>query len=155
LEEMVRSLHEVGLPYSYGASVVVDDSGDAEYGEWVVEKFPQADAVIAHGNRRGMAASIQSAWEGAIRLAANYVFHVEEAFVFREPFELEKLVQVLNRRAYLSQLVLKRQPWSAEEIRAGGQIEATELAGSPVEQKSTSLGTWCEHRHLFSLNPTL
>lgn len=129
---------------------VVDDSGDPDYGVWLDGMF-STDLAVHHERRCGLATAVRSAWRAALDLDADFVFHVEEDFTFG-PLDLPAMVNVLTRRPHLAQLVLKRQAWSEEEIAAGGQIECDPDA---YFQVSSSLGTWVEHRRLFSFNPSL
>jgi len=147
LEQMIPSLAYVK---PYDVSVIVNDSGDPEYGEWL--DTLGFDHQVHHERRRGLGAAVQSAWKAAKDLRADFVFHVEEDFVFHKPVPLEHMAEVLDRRPHLCQLVLKRQPWSPEEHAAGGQIECDPDAYTQV---TSSLGTWTEHAKLFSFNPSL
>jgi hypothetical protein len=62
--------------------------------------------------------------------------------------DLQGMAQVLEQNPHLAQIVLKRQPWSEEEIAAGGQIEA-------APEDYTDREGFVEHRRLFSFNPSL
>lgn len=99
-------------------------------------------------HRLGLAGAVQAAWEWALSTDADYLFHVEEDFVFHTPIHLFEMVDVLERNPHLAQLVLKRQPWSPEEQAAGGIMEMhPHLYSEHVK--------WTEHERIFSLNPCL
>lgn len=151
LERCIDSLVDMSLgPFS--ETFLVDDSGDADYGAWLDETFPTF-AIVHHDRRRGLAAGVQSVWATAASYPdVEFLFHVEEDFVFLEPVSLLDMAEMLRRRAHLAQLVLKRQPWSPEEIAAGGQIEVNPSAYSEL---SSNVGARVEHRTLFSFNPSL
>jgi len=139
---------------AFDARIVVDDSGDAEYGAWV-DGLTAWDATVHHESRRGLGACVASGWRTALDLGADFVWDVEEDFVFLEQPDLPLMSKVLARRKHLSQLVFLRQAWSPEEINAGGLIPCAEQRGVRFEPKLTSIGAWVEHRGVFSLNPSL
>lgn len=102
----------------------------------------------------GMAGAVQSAWDLALAADIDYLFHIEEDFVFTTPVDLQHLAAILDEQAGLAQMCLVRQAWSPEERAAGGLIAANapayELRYSP-----TLRTMWMEHDRLFSLNPCL
>lgn len=150
LEQMLATLNRVdGIDYR----AAVDDSGDPDYAKWLDSL--DFDVVLHHPHRLGLAAAAQDAWTLATRSGADHLFHVEEDFTFSERIPLPRMATLLDRRPHLAQLVLKRQPWSIEEKQAGGQIECAEAQGRTFDEKVSDLGTWVEHRHLFSFNPSL
>lgn len=150
LHEAVASAveHLPDVTYRY----LVNDTGNAESGAYLHANFP-GWAVINHGTRRGLSGAVWTLWEHATDLGAEFLFHLEDDFTFNANIDLEAMCGVLDRWPSLTQLVLKRQPWSPEEIQAGGQIEtAPELYH---EWHDLSGHHWVEHRRLFSFNPCL
>lgn len=99
-------------------------------------------------HRLGLAGVVQTAWTWALGTGCDYLFHIEEDFRFTNPLNLLEMAKILDAVPHLAQLVLKRQPWSDEEKRAGGQIEV-----APSE--FVDCDGYVEHTRLFSLNPTL
>jgi len=130
------------LTYPFSHVRVVDDSGGPGPGSW-----PDGVEVVRHPLRRGLAAAVQSAWAG-LPDDVEFVFHVEEDFVFTEPVDIDGMAMVLKEHGRLAQLVLKRQPWSPEEQAAGGIIEMH-------PHRYRQQGGWVEHQRIFSLNPCL
>jgi hypothetical protein len=126
---------------------MLDDSGDPAYTAMLVRCYPDFP-IAAHSPRRGLAAAVGSVWRMALETSARYVFHAEDDFTYREPVDLVGMARVLEENPHLAQVVLKRQPWSEEEIAAGGQIEVA------PEEYADRKG-FVEHRRLFSLNPSL
>lgn len=96
----------------------------------------------------GLAGAVQTAWNQALECGAEFLFHVEEDFLFVTDIDLDAMAAILDGNHQLAQLVLKRQPWSAEEHAAGGIIEM-----HPDDY--TDHDGWVEHRRIFSLNPCL
>lgn len=131
---------------------IVDDTGTDESGAYLADHYPGWQ-IIHHPVRRGLAGSVWSAWQAATDLVVDFLFHLEDDFTFNADLDLNGMCDVLDRWPSLTQLVLKRQPWSPEEIQAGGQIEtAPELYH---EWHDLSGHYWVEHRRLFSFNPCL
>lgn len=96
----------------------------------------------------GMAGAVQAAWAWALSEDAEYLFHIEEDFRFEQPAPLKPMQKILDQNPHLAQVVLKRQPWSADEIASGGIIETKPGAYTQCEN-------WVEHSEVFSLNPCL
>lgn len=130
---------------------LIDDSGDREYTSQLRRRYPEF-TIVAHPERRGLAAAAQTAWHTAAATDATHLFHLEEDFTFSVPISLDAMAACLDRHPCLAQLVLKRQPWSAQEKEAGGQIE---VAPDEYIQCLDGTAAWVEHRRLFSFNPTL
>lgn len=101
----------------------------------------------------GMAGAVQKGWAEALGRGADYVLHVEEDFRFLD-LPLDQMRWILDRCPHLAQVVLKRQPWSAEEHAAGGQMETNPTAYTQMRGLGHDVW-WCEHQTLFSLNPSL
>jgi hypothetical protein len=125
--------------------VIIDDSGDADYGAWL---DTLGYHVAHHEQREGLAAAVRTAWTLALGAGAQFIWHQEDDFVLTEPVPIEAMERTLLAHPALAQLVLKRQPWSEEEIAAGGQIEI-----APDEYVDRE--GFVEHLRLFSLNPSL
>ena len=102
-------------------------------------------------HRLGMAGAVRAAWAWALEQDADYLLHVEEDFRFID-LPLLAMARILNTAEHLAQVVLKRQAWSDEEKRAGGQIETNPMAYTQHERHDLR---WVEHSTLFSLNPCL
>lgn len=146
LERTIPSLTE-NLRCVFASRTIIDDAGDDEYAHWLDLSFPTFQR-IHHGNRRGLAAAVQTAWKVALDSNADYLWHHEEDFTLEEPIDVLGMARTLDANPHLAQLVLKRQAWSMEEIAAGGQMEV-----APTE--FTDCDGFVQHKRLFSLNPSL
>ena len=104
-------------------------------------------------HRLGMAGAVQEGFRVALDAGADYALWVEEDFRFID-LPLRAMQYVLERAPYLAQVVLKRQPWSEEEKRAGGQMETNPTAYTQCSAYGRNVH-WVEHSTLFSLNPCL
>lgn len=144
LDEAVESAR-LNLHGQIDSCHLINDEPDAE--NHLTGRYPDFK-LVSHGKRMGMANAVRSAWTAAKRAGASYVFHLEDDFTFNEPVRVGEMRRTLDGDARLAQLVLKRQPWNAEEKAAGGIIE------SHPDDYSDRDG-WVEHRRIFSLNPCL
>ncbi len=116
--------------------------------EHVDYPFDHFTVVDDRDHKLGLAGSVRKAWESALDASCDYLFHVEEDFRFTTDVDILDLALVLEDDPTLAQVVLKRQPWSPEEIAAGGIIE---LHPEDYEDR----GSYVVHKRIFSLNPCL
>lgn len=130
-----------------------DDTGDSAYRARLVERYPMFNHIHA-GRRQGFGGAIRAAWQHlAAHSAADWVFHLEQDFLFRRPVVLADLVEVVAERPYLVQMALRRQSWNAEEHAAGGVVQRYPEA---FRQRCDDRGhCWLEHRLFFTTNPCL
>lgn len=148
LAQSVESVERhVGLSLS-DPLILINDAGNPEYSETLLKLYFRFERIVNHDERRGLAGAVRSAWETALEQDVDYVWHMEGDFILTQNLFLSDMYSVLKENPQLAQLVLKRQPWSPEEIQAGGQIEtAPELY---VDCKG-----FVSHKRLFSFNPCL
>lgn len=129
-----------------------DDSGDAAYRAGLARRYPDF-GQLADGGRRGFGGAIAHAWQQlAARSAADFVFHLEDDFVFRRPADLAAMTAVLHEWPTLAQLALRRQAWNVEERAAGGIVE--QHPGDFAEVHAMG-HAWLTHRRFFTTNPGL
>lgn len=147
LSRTMASAHE-HIIWPFEQRIMVDDSGEPRYTAWLREQFPAFD-IIAHPQRRGLAAAVQTAWAAT---TADQVFHLEEDFTFNGPIDIGGMSRALWDATYLAQIVLKRQPWSAEEKQAGGIVE---MHPDAYDQRFAGSSPVTVHDRIFSLNPCL
>ena len=128
---------------------IINDADDDAYAAFLEVQFP-AFTIIHHDERRGLSGAVRSAWETALVTGADYIFHLEDDFIFNRKINVDKMIRLLHCEPHLAQVLLKRQPWNDEEIAAGNIIQAY-----PDEHTDHSCpsGNWVEHRRLFSFNP--
>jgi hypothetical protein len=155
LDRTLRSLTGAWRGPEPDSITVVDDSGIPAYQQWLVRRFAGWDArIVSHPERRGFAAAIASGWEAVA--GAQWVVHVEDDFVFKAPFPVPDMIQLLTLRPHLAQVSLLRQPVNPEEVAAGGLVEAhpgefTDCvwAGERINMR------WMEQRLYFTTNPSV
>jgi hypothetical protein len=135
------------------ALVVISDRGDLylprmqeSLDTWLpMFEFEQRIKVDDRDHALGMSGAVNEAWS-QIGPDIDYVFHVEEDWLFLAPIPLTHMCRTLQANPRLAQLVLQRQPLSPEEHEAGGVVG--DHLGRLVEQPG-----WVEHTGIFSLNP--
>jgi glycosyltransferase involved in cell wall biosynthesis len=110
--------------------IVVNDSASNGSADYYKKLFPEW-RIISHAERRGLTGSVNSAWDAA---NGEYLFHVEEDFVFNRPVEIDAMRWVLDKHFELAQICLLRQPspYSPAELAAGGIVEMEPSAYTPA-----------------------
>lgn len=109
--------------------------------------FDQRIVVDDSTHTLGFAGAIQHGWGQA---ETDWIFHLEADFTFNAPIDVRGMIATLDRHQHLAQLVLKRQPWNAEEKAAGGIVE---LHADDFTERYDGRSVWTEHRRFWSTNP--
>lgn len=130
-----------------------DDTGDEGYRRGLRSRYPDF-RHIENGARQGFAGAIRASWNRLDRFTqAEWIFHIEQDFLFTRPVCLSHMIDVMKDRPYLLQMALRRQAWNAEEIAAGGIVE---MDPASFTSKQDQLGQhWLEHRKFWTTNPSL
>lgn len=145
-EQMAQSL---SLVLDLGQGLIVDDSGNPEYAEWLRSRMPGWGVRTTPGYPDGYAGAMQEVWRYAARY--EHVFLIEDDFVFQRPMFTEGLVELLDTHPHIAQFILLRQPWFGNEIASGGLLEAMVDRGEVLDYKPE----WVEQRVTWSSNPTV
>ena len=141
--------------------VIVDDSGNAEYGDWLAREFIGGpfDGKIMHLGGHGYWQAMKCVWEYAPYLmefdGCDKIMFLEDDFTFESNVDLGDLEAVLDDQPHLTQIALLRQPWFGNEHAAGGLIEALEAQGQQFDERTDGEHYWIEHRACFTGNPSL
>lgn len=130
-------------------TLLIDDSGDAQYASWLDLVFPLFQQVH-HNMRRGFAGAVISAWSNLPE--CDYVLTCEDDMVLTQDIHLSELVTILEANPQLAQVVLKRQAWNESEIAAGGIVE---LHPDDYTDMETNGIAWALHRLFYSTNVNL
>lgn len=130
-----------------GPKIIFDDSGSEENHQWLKDNFPEFD-VSYKKTRQGFGGAINSAWDHSKKYEFDYLFHLEDDYLFNREIPLESMVEVLRYNPNVYQMALRRQAWNTEEINAGGVIERW-----PEEFHQQD--GWISHRRWFTSNPSL
>lgn len=97
------------------------------------------------GPRKGLAGAVQTLWSHAVGVDADYLFHLEDDWLFNGPVDVDVMRRLVDEHS-LAQLVLQRQALTPEEHRAGGVAAHAHW----VQHDG-----WVEQHDIFSLNPCL
>jgi hypothetical protein len=132
--------------------LIYDDSGDEANLDWLADQYePHGFTVIGTHQRRGFGGAIRYLWREWLG-PERFVFWLEDDFTFNRPVPLAAMCETLERYPYLAQLVLRRQPWNADERAAGGIVE--QHPDDYTEHHHHDLA-WLEHRRFWSTNPSM
>lgn len=131
-----------------------DDSGDIGHADDLAARYAEHGiAVMPFHERRGFGGAIQTAWRHLRAFSeAEFVFHLEDDFVFNRGLNLLDMQDILGMRPNLAQIALRRQPWNDDERRAGGIVE--QHPESYEEMTFYDLA-WLEHDRFFTTNPCM
>lgn len=126
------------LQWPFVERILVDDSA--------VPGCPDPDGwtIVRNPERLGLAGAIQAGWD--VVGDCDYVFHLEDDFVFPQPVDVGEMVWHLDNDPELAQVALLRQPWSPEEQHAGSVYAVN--PGDYTESAGLVL-----HERLFTFNP--
>jgi hypothetical protein len=136
-----------------GPALIVDDSGDPAYREWLQAEHGVEVVPVADEGRAGYWRAMRKVWQAAA--GCRWVMFWEEDFVLNKPLDAADLATVLDGHPYLTQIALVRQPWFHNEREHGGLIEALEAQGNLFQQRMEGTYSWIEHRACFTGNPSL
>jgi len=132
--------------------IMINDTGNQDYHNYLTENYGDIFEIISHSSNQGLSGSIMSLWDRSSDYGFDYIFHVEEDFLFNFQIDIFELVSVLNADPNLAQIALKRQPVNDFESSIGGFMNA-----DPSSYQKHCLGNlkWLSHRNFFTLNPSL
>lgn len=147
LRQTIASAAE-NLPDKIGLKILIDDSGNPDHAEALADEWPWWYRV-SNLRRRGFGATVRVAWEAALALRPDHIFHLEEDFVFNRPVDLDGMVETLDANPKLAQLALKRQPVNDQERAAGDMLKTWPV--EKVWQKDGYVEQWVT----FTTNPCL
>lgn len=137
--------------------VIHDDSGNARHAAKLRRTFPRYRVItsgLKRNRRSGFAGAVRSAWRQTATMGDyEWVFGLEDDFVFQRPVDLSDVIDVLTANPHLSQMAFRRQPWYGEdEEQAGGFCE---LHAGDMTARTDGNHRWLEHDLLFTTNPHL
>lgn len=154
MKESIKSIYEM-LPLDlFSEFHAVEDTGLQENQNFLTDNLPDWNYIF-HRENLGLAAAVNSAW-GCVGSGIDYIFHMEDDFIFNEKINIKKMIHIIEAEPNITQVSLKRQPVSSEEIAAGGFMNFKTF--EPIECKIYWGGeelNWVEHRSFFTLNPSI
>jgi len=129
--------------------IMIDDSANAAYANWLDETF-QDYLILHHAPRRGFGGAVAHGWDALE--PCDYVFHLEDDFLFTRDVFLGDLTHLLRVHPQLAQMALVRQAWSPLEKQAGGYVA---LYADAYTDRETDGLKWLENTRCFTTNPCL
>ncbi len=146
LHQTVRSI-AVNVAHPITARIMVDDTGDLDYGLYLDDAYPEF--AMVHGGRRGMAGAVQAGFSAALSVDPDYVLWVEEDHMLIKPLPLLNAITALENHSNLAQMVFSREPCDPSE---GTDQLASIVAKSGF---STEAQKFTTYDYLFSFVPCL
>lgn len=117
--------------------------------------FDERVTILDPEHKLGFAGAIQAGWDEVLTTDCEFVFHVESDFTFNSPPPLHRM-EALARWGWVTQVALKRQPWSPEEVAAGGYVA---MDADAFEEWTLTFDDgryrYLAHRKFWTTNPCL
>lgn len=136
LERCIESIdREIGLDF-FDRRILSEDGHTVDFQEF--------KCLSTGKDRQGLSANLAQAW-GALDTDDEWVFDVESDFVI-EDAPLTEMAATLDAFRNVANMVLVRQPWNQEEIRAGSVLKTRRA-------HFDDMGGWLKHDRGFWLNP--
>lgn len=107
---------------------------------------------FASNERLGFCEATAALWQLAGLPGADWIFWLEDDFVFTEAIDLEQIAAVMDAEPSLTQMALYRDAVSDEERENGGYLR---IPGRPYEPQETNGRYWLEHDLYWTTNPSL
>lgn len=154
-----QSLQENVSANNIGHKIIIDDASDSDYGLWLDTNYgSEVDRIVHHQARLGFGETIRDTWLKLNSLIGtyDYIFHLEDDFIFNRPINLDDLIQILEKNPHMAQVCLLRQPWNQDEINAGGiwQQWPENFTEKSVDGSGEKI-YYLSHRQWFSTNPSV
>ena len=139
--------------------IIIDDSNDPDYASWLdINYRHEVDYIEHHQERLGFGGTIRDTWLKLNNIAGtyDYVFHLEDDFIFNRPINLDDLTLILKRNPNMAQVCLLRQPWNQNEAKAGGvwQQWPDSFTERSIDNPNGKI-YYLSHREWFSTNPSV
>jgi hypothetical protein len=118
------------------------------------QHLPKPDQLVYvddSDHERGFHGAVQAAWD-LVPDEAEYVFHLEDDFIFQQEVPIDDMLWLLDNKPWLAQVSLKRQAVNEEEKAAGGIVEAHP---DDFEERHENEISYTVQRRYFTTNPCL
>src|SRR5579863_1515295 len=92
------------LKGEFSRFIIINDAGDPGYSAFLDATFPTFE-IVHHPERYGMSRATRSFFEEAHATGCDYIFRLEEDFVFHKTVNVKKMARLLHCEQHLSQLV--------------------------------------------------
>lgn len=150
LERTVESFERMVKP-APKAQIIVSDNPDPVWRYHLQDRFADRFEIMHAGRKGGFASVVGRMWRAAWG-RAEFVFHLEDDFVFNEPVDVGVLAGLLDAHSDVAQVSLMRQPWNSTEREVGS---VAGVWGDRFVERETGGVVWCEQDVYFTTNPSL
>lgn len=134
------------VSFNFFEKIIINDSANVAYHNYLSQRFIDFK-IVSHETRRGLAGAVQSAWNSYSK-EAEFIFHLEDDFLFNEEPNIDNMITLLEQNKYLAQMALVRAPVNPPEEQVGGFVF------QHLEDYHQKDGFF-EHQRLFTLNPSI
>src|SRR3989344_8179878 len=118
-EYLERALSTLGkLHGNFTRILIHDDSGVSDYQTWLRGLGHE----VVTTERVGFIGAMTSAWDKLKEDSNEWVFHLEEDFLFLDDIYVDNMIDVVKNHDYIKEMVLLRQPIGGRELKKGGII---------------------------------
>jgi len=155
LAASLRAFAKLATPAPAETVIVVDGRSDWEVFDRLIADHPPCfDMAVVKESalQEGFCKATARAWTEAAREGVEWSFYLEGDFTLMRPLDVSAMAAVLTEEEGVAQMVLKRQAVNAQEIAAGGLMEARP---GEFEQRETFGLPWAIQRSFLSTNPFL
>jgi hypothetical protein len=135
--------------------IIIDDSGDGSYREWLSSEYKNAKIIYVDKNPSGFANATSKCFEVALDSGCKYVLHTEDDFVLNRKLETSNLINILKENKNLSQISLQRQPWYDHEKTKDTIIDSYRAQGHEFTEKESNNSFYMEHSFYWTTNPNI
>jgi hypothetical protein len=149
LRETIDSA-EMNLQCRFSAKWIVNDCPEVfvDLKSWYCSRGFE---IYSNPVKSGYCHSIQMAWD-ALRSRYDFIFHLEDDFIFNEPIPVMDMIRVLKHDSGIAQMALVRQPVNSIELAAGSILKATIERYTPKKWDGFQ---WLESNFCFTNNPCI
>jgi hypothetical protein len=140
--------------------IIFDDSGDAEYVEWLNETYGDRYQIIAIGEESmGQKYAIQFIFDTLKELDIDYFVQLEEDWMLFRPINISEIIEVMEQNKNVVQMRIPRTIWYADyhvlDINAGSLLNYhLNLAGTN-NRKHSKWYSWRGDFYFWSHNPNV
>ncbi len=142
--------------------IIVDTSGNKDYGNWLSEEYPNAKIFsldIQQIDRKNWNTGIKQAYKYFYDVAKNiecdYILHTEDDYVLLNTLNIYDSIEILDSDLDIVQVHFIRQPWTKDEVESGSVLRNCQKMGNKMIEKNNGNSYWVEHRSYFTFGPSI
>lgn len=99
-------------------NILIDDYPYERYDECLIDvaKKYNFNEIVLHDENKGLTKTWTESWNYISSGSFDYVWHHEDDVIFKQPIELDCLINFLEKNKSCCQVNLKRNPWYEHEL---------------------------------------